>query len=386
MTPYSLSKRVLLGAAQGNSGMTYRGFATAYHNPFGPHCDNCVADPEIVSGRITVGEEDKTQVFHGFASRSRVPGALKAARAMPMASQFESAKHAEARKRSQAHRRRRSWLAVIWLVSIAFLAAYTRHCPSQTQIANSLPNICRQASIPGLNLHCVSYAGHAYVVADVDLRTQSIAVTTTVNSRRQTLPDVASTFAPNGARPLLVTNAGIYGDDNQPLGLLISPRMGQLHDVNLNRGQGNFFWDSAVFQIKSDQTASVVTATSWHNSPQIVAATQSGPQLAKAGKINPDIPSQSHSNFLRTAIGTDPANPHIVHIAVSREPVTLFELASFMVDAMHCADALHLDGDLSAFYIPPTGRFVFSDPGQRIVTALIVTEKTESFAPRTRNR
>jgi len=56
--------------------------------------------------------------------------------------------------------------------------------------------------------------------------------------------------------------------------------------------------------------------------------------------------------------------------------VTLFDLATFMVHELHCSEGLHLDGDLSAFYIPSASeKFLFSDPGARIVTALSVMEK-----------
>lgn len=277
-------------------------------------------------------------------------------------------------------------LTLIGQLSAALLTIYANDLPAQAQLANTVAAGCRQASTPAITLRCVSYAGHWFAVADVDLRSQSITVTSTVDSSRQTLPVVANTFAAHGRKPLLVVNAGIYGDGNQPLGLLISPGPGAMHRVNTDRGQGNFFWDSAVFQISDDQTASIVAATAWRSNSHILTATQSGPQLANSGRVNPHIPSQSRSIFTRTAIGTDPANPHLVHLAVSREPVTLFELASFMVDAIHCSDALHLDGDLSAFYIPRTGKFIFSDPGKRIVTALIVTEKTEDTSPRERKR
>jgi uncharacterized protein YigE (DUF2233 family) len=47
-----------------------------------------------------------------------------------------------------------------------------------------------------------------------------------------------------------------------------------------------------------------------------------------------------------------------------------------MVKELHCSEALHLDGDLSAFYIPSApDKFLFSDPGERIVTALSVIKK-----------
>jgi hypothetical protein len=94
----------------------------------------------------------------------------------------------------------------------------------------------------------------------------------------------------------------------------------------------------------------------------------------KAFKRSPNGPR-------RTAIGVDQANRRLVHLVVSREPVTLFELATFMVNGLHCSEGLHLDGDLSAFYIPSTPkRFLFFDPGERIVTALsIIDRETRTF-------
>ena len=134
-----------------------------------------------------------------------------------------------------------------------------------------------------------------------------------------------------------------------------------------------------MFQISDDGTASIVPARSWQDSRHIIAATQSGPQLACAGKINQSFQAQSNWSYRRTAIGVDQSNRKLVHLVVSREPVTLFDLATFMVHELHCSEALHLDGDLSAFYIPSASdKFLFSDPGERIVTALSVIEKGTS--------
>jgi hypothetical protein len=64
-----------------------------------------------------------------------------------------------------------------------------------------------------------------------------------------------------------------------------------------------------------------------------------GAQLASVGKINPSIPVQSESFYLRTAIGLDAKNRSLVYVIVSREPVTLYELATFMVSSLHCSEA-----------------------------------------------
>jgi uncharacterized protein YigE (DUF2233 family) len=230
-----------------------------------------------------------------------------------------------------------------------------------------------------LSLNCVSFSGHLYAVAEIDLRRQKIIFTTSNNGKKETFPEVFSDLAREGIKPLLITNAGIYGTDNRPLGLLISPK-GKLHDANIATNtapaHGNFSWDSAVFQISDEGIASIVPVKDWHSNPHIVAATQSGPQLASTGKINATIPVHSESSFLRTAIGIDQKDRRLVYLVVSREPVTLFELADLMASNLHCSEALHLDGDLSAFYLPSgPEKFVFADPGERIVTALSVTSK-----------
>ncbi|HLX82348.1 MAG TPA: phosphodiester glycosidase family protein [Terriglobales bacterium] len=230
-----------------------------------------------------------------------------------------------------------------------------------------------------LSLNCVSFSGHLYAVAEIDLRRQKIIFTTSNDGKKETFPEVFSDLAREGIKPLLITNAGIYGTDNRPLGLLISPK-GKLHDANIGTdaspAHGNFSWDSAVFQISDEGVASIVPVKDWHSSPHIVAATQSGPELASMGKINASIPVHSESSFLRTAIGIDQKDRRLVYLVVSREPVTLFELADLMASNLHCSEALHLDGDLSAFYLPSAPeKFVFADPGERIVTALSVTSK-----------
>ena len=230
-----------------------------------------------------------------------------------------------------------------------------------------------------VSLDCVPFSGHLYAVAEIDLRRQKIIFTTSNNGKKETFPEVFNGLAREGIKPLLMTNAGIYGTDNRPLGLLISPS-GKLHDANIGTdaapAHGNFSWDSAVFQISDEGVASIVPVRDWHSSPHVVAATQSGPQLASTGKINATIPVHSESSFLRTSIGIDQKDRRIVYLVVSREPVTLFELADLMATNLHCTEALHLDGDLSAFYLPSAPeKFVFADPGERIVTALSVTTR-----------
>ena len=237
----------------------------------------------------------------------------------------------------------------------------------------SLPCVLTPAST--VALRCMRFEEHVYAVADVNLQTEEIVFTTSNDKRMKTFLEIVNNLSSAGVKPILVTNAGIYGTDNRPLGLLISPK-GKLHNVSTTAGSGNFSWDSAVFQISDDGTASIVPARSWQDNPHTIAATQSGPQLASSGKINQSFQPQSTWSFRRTSIGIDQSNRRLVRLVVSREPVTLFELATFMVKELHCSEALHLDGDLSAFYVPASPpKFIFADPGERIITVLSILKK-----------
>ena len=277
------------------------------------------------------------------------------------------------------------WLCLLFgLTAVTLNSASLRSSLGPIASSHKEPNTgtsssrsCTFASAPGLTLSCISFEGHVYAVVDANLQSLEIVFTTSDDGKRETFPAVVSNLSSAGVKPILVTNAGIYGTDNRPLGLLISSK-GRLRDLNTTAGagRGNFSWDSAVFQISDDGTASITPARIWQDSPRTIAATQSGPQLASSGKINQSFQAQSKWSFRRTAVGVDQSNRRLVHLVVSRDVVTLFELATFMVKELHCSEALHLDGDLSAFYIPSApDKFLFSDPGERIVTALSVIEK-----------
>jgi uncharacterized protein YigE (DUF2233 family) len=270
---------------------------------------------------------------------------------------------------------------VLWVIGLCAVAAIAIFSRQEWQSSRAAAETSKCVSnVPSsLSLRCVSFSGHLYAVAQIDLRKQKVVFAVSGDGKKETFPEVFSNFSREGIAPLLVTNAGIYGADNRPLGLLISPK-GKVHEVNARTdtgsAHGNFSWDSAVFQISDADAARIVPAEDWHGSAQIVAATQSGPQLASEGKINSSFPVQSDSSYLRTAIGVDEKNQSLVYLVVSREPVTLYELAAFMVSNLHSSEALHLDGDLSAFYLPSTPeKFLFSDPGERIVTVLSVFDK-----------
>src|SRR5260370_7391570 len=100
---------------------------------------------------------------------------------------------------------------------------------------------------PKVALRCMRFEEHLYAVADVNLQTEEIVFTTSDDKRMETFPEVVSNLSIAGVKPILVTNAGIYGTDNRPLGLLISPK-GKLHNLNSPAPSPNFSWHTPAFQ------------------------------------------------------------------------------------------------------------------------------------------
>ncbi|HEY6545448.1 MAG TPA: phosphodiester glycosidase family protein, partial [Dokdonella sp.] len=82
-------------------------------------------------------------------------------------------------------------------------------------------------------------------------------------------------------------------------------------------------------------------------------ATQSGPMLVVAGKINPNFDQASDSLKLRS--GVCALTPQEVVFAVSEVPVSFHAFARLFRDGIGCRDALYLDGTLSRVWTRADG-------------------------------
>ena len=113
------------------------------------------------------------------------------------------------------------WVVVLCLVAAISIYARQEWWSSRTAAGTSecAPNVPSS-----LSLRCISFSGHLYAVAQIDLRKQKILFTASADGKKETFPEVVRNLSHDGIAPLLVTNAGIYGTDNRPLGLLISPK------------------------------------------------------------------------------------------------------------------------------------------------------------------
>src|SRR5260221_194495 len=81
-----------------------------------------------------------------------------------------------------------------------------------------------------------------------------------------------------------------------------------------------------------------------------VCATQSGPMLVRGGDIHPDLNADSKSRKIRSGVGV--CRDGTIVFALSRTTVTFYDFASLFLARLKCPNALFLDGDISAFYVP----------------------------------
>jgi uncharacterized protein YigE (DUF2233 family) len=161
-------------------------------------------------------------------------------------------------------------------------------------------------------------------------------------------------------RLLFAMNAGIYDTAYHPLGLHIEN--GKIvQELNLRSGNdgdkvadgGNFYLlPNGVFQVENG-AASVVESqkmsgrVDWH---AVGLATQSGPLLVYDGHIHPAFKEDSKNFNIRNGVGV--INAKTVVFIISRDPVSLYDLAAVFKEDFHCDNALYLDGFISAFYLP----------------------------------
>ncbi len=244
--------------------------------------------------------------------------------------------------------------------------------PAWSQGGASAPVGCGVGS-DRLPVRCYNFEGHTFAVAELDLRTMKLFAER--HGMGASYEEIDAELRARGAGPWLITNAGIYDTARRPLGLLISDGRVIRRLNTAASSRGNFSWNSAVFQTLANDTAEIIAAREWKAHADIVSATQSGPMLLSAGKPNTQFAKKSTFRYTRTAIGVTAGDRHVVNIVVSQDEVTLFELTRFMKQVLECTEALHLDGSLSAFFLPETRKYLFRDPGRAVVTFLAIFEK-----------
>ncbi len=159
-----------------------------------------------------------------------------------------------------------------------------------------------------------------------------------------------------GKQLIFAVNAGMYQPNFSPVGLFVAQGRELVH-LNRHVGSGNFSQQpNGVFLVENG-SARVMTTEDYageHPKPQL--ATQSGPMLVHNGEITTSAVMSPNSTWRKIRNGVCAPSPDSAAFVISDVPVTFYEFASFFREALHCREALYLDGTVSSLYAPSLNR------------------------------
>jgi uncharacterized protein YigE (DUF2233 family) len=172
-------------------------------------------------------------------------------------------------------------------------------------------------------------------------------------------------------------NAGIYSSDDVPLGLHIEASR-VLRDLNLGGqegGQFNFYLKpNGVFYVATNRAGIAESGQYARLRSHPTLACQSGPLLLLDGKIHPAFRPESTNYRTRTGVGLVKDNQ--VVFAISKKALRFYDFARLFKERLGCRDALYLDGEICAVYLPELGLRTDESRG-RFVGMFAVTTKAQ---------
>ncbi len=202
-----------------------------------------------------------------------------------------------------------------------------------------------------------SFDGAKFIVCTFDPRHDDIRLFWKGPDDRPygSLSALANALGTERIRLRFAMNAGMFADDQSPIGLFVENRR-KLHDADTRSGASNFHMKpNGVFWV-GDGVAGVTETSRYLASPPAARyATQSGPMLIVDGTIHPKILPSGTSEKIRNGVGTIRGSG-IVVFAIADEPVTFDTFARLFRDGLGCENALFLDGSVSSLYAPELNR------------------------------
>jgi uncharacterized protein YigE (DUF2233 family) len=166
---------------------------------------------------------------------------------------------------------------------------------------------------------------------------------------------LAESLRANGEQLVFAMNAGMFREDQSPVGLYVEKGR-TLHKADTHGDGGSNFHlrPNGVFWIGDGVAGVTETNRFLASRPAARYATQSGPMLVIDGRIHPKIRPEGTSAKIRNGVGVDD-NGEVV-FAIAEEPVTFDAFARLFRDGLGCQNALFLDGSLSSLYAPELKR------------------------------
>jgi uncharacterized protein YigE (DUF2233 family) len=244
----------------------------------------------------------------------------------------------------------------VFILGLALLFS-CRSLPGSSEAPHHTDTGCRPYTAEGIEVSCLTYNQVRYSIVHVNLKTASVKMLWK-NPAGDAYGSLSEAYRQFGDDLLAVTNAGIYGGNKTPEGLHIEDGK-QLHALNPDNGEGNFYWKpNGVFYL-ADDGAGIVESEKFDSLGKragIKEATQSGPLLVIEGEINHNLKPDSRSLYARNGIGVKSADE--VYILVSEDEVNLYDFASVFASRLGCRNALYLDGCVSQLYLPAHDSFI----------------------------
>jgi uncharacterized protein YigE (DUF2233 family) len=163
-------------------------------------------------------------------------------------------------------------------------------------------------------------------------------------------------LAMKGKQLLFAVNAGMYQPNFSPVGLFVAEGR-ELVPLNHHVGSGNFSQQpNGVFLVEGSSARVMTTDQYASEHPKPWLATQSGPMLVHNAEITASAVMSPNSNWRKIRNGVCAPSADAAVFVISESPVTFYEFASFFRDALHCREALYLDGTISSLYAPSLKR------------------------------
>ncbi|MBX5212988.1 MULTISPECIES: phosphodiester glycosidase family protein [unclassified Rhizobium] len=177
----------------------------------------------------------------------------------------------------------------------------------------------------------------------------------------RTFSSLAEALRTEGKTLVLAVNAGMYRADFSPMGLYVENAT-ELKPANTTETGGapgqvpNFYKKpSGVFFLGEAGAGILPTDEFLTRALKVRFATQSGPMLVIAGKLNPIFIFASTDRTRRSGVGV--CADGVVRFAISEDRVNFHDFARLFRDRLQCADALFLDGGRGVgLYYPALGR------------------------------
>jgi uncharacterized protein YigE (DUF2233 family) len=212
-----------------------------------------------------------------------------------------------------------------------------------------------------------SFEGSAFTACRYDRRRHEIALF--LDDRRGPLRSFAALerqLGPRAERLSFAMNAGMYGEDGNPIGLYVENGR-ERHRINRQAGPGNFHMlPNGAFTAATDGRVAVVPSSRYGRAAPPRWATQSGPMLVVDGRLHPAIQDNGPSLHVRNGVGVDSADT--AWFVISDDAVSFGRLARFFRDVLNCRNALYLDGSVSSLWDRPAGRRdTYSELGPLVV-------------------